>query len=356
MERRKTKQVRVGGIFIGGNAPVSVQGMAKVSSGDLPSLIRQVGAMVRAGAELVRIAVLRKEEAAAIAVLKTRFSVPLVADIHYDHRCALAAIAAGADKIRINPGNMKRAGLKSVVAACRERNVPLRIGINSGSIPIRGSLAKSMARAALESVRFFEDLDFFSLVLSLKTPHVGNTVAAYRAVADRCAYPLHLGVTEAGSGLAGEVKSVLGIGCLLQEGIGDTLRVSLTDSVVREILVGKEILQAAGLRRFSPEIISCPTCGRIQVDVIGMARKVKKGVERLARAHPAVNGLTIAVMGCSVNGPGEARQADIGIAGGRGKFALFERGDIVGTYPEDTILRILLKRIERLAEGKQADD
>jgi len=350
--RRRSRPVRVGGTVIGGSAPVSVQGMAKVPAGDVPALLRQAARMASAGAELIRVAVPTVADAAALAALKRRVWVPIVADVHYDHRIALAAIAAGADKIRINPGNMDRRGLREVAAAARERGVAVRIGVNSGSVRMRGSLADSMVVAALDSARFFEDAGVPALVLSLKTPSVAETLTCCRAVAAACDYPLHMGITEAGRGMLAEAKSVLGIGALLLEGIGDTIRVSLTGAPEREIRLGRAVLQAAGLRRFEPEIVSCPTCGRTAVDLSSVLAEVERSVGVLARRRPSAAGLTIAVMGCSVNGPGEARQADAGIAGGKGRFAVFRRGTVIRSVPEGRAVKALMDEITALTGGK----
>lgn len=355
MKRRKTRPVRVGGMVIGGKAPVSVQGMAKVSSSDRPRVTRQVASMVRAGAEIVRLAVLNETEAETIGILKKKFSVPLAADIHYNHRLALASLRQGADKIRINPGNISRPGLREIIKEAGSRDIPIRIGINSGSVKIKGSLVESVVASASDTVKFFEDCGFCSLVLSLKTPWVGATVACYEKMAELCDYPFHLGITEAGSGLLAETKSVLGIGLLLAQGIGDTLRVSLTGPPEEEIKLGRAILQALNLRTFQPEIISCPTCGRCQVNLKKVEQIVRRRVEELSRDFPAISKLKIAVMGCSVNGPGEARQADIGIAGGKKRFVLFQKGRILGTYPEAAIVQKLIGSLQTLGNNPRPD-
>jgi len=320
--------------------------MAKVPSSDIPALVRQVRRMTAAGAELVRIAVLSAEETRAIPALKKEFPVPVIADIHFNYRLALAALARGADKIRINPGNIAKPGLIQVIKAAAERSVPIRIGLNSGSVKLKGTLVDSMVLAASDMIKFFEDLGFTALVLSLKTPSVAETVACCRRLAGVSDYPFHLGITEAGRGYLAEAKSTLGIGCLLAEGIGDTIRVSLTEPPEKEIRQGRAILQALALRTFEPEIISCPTCGRTQVNLRAIEGDVRRRLAALARKNPSISRLKIAVMGCVVNGPGEAKQADLGIAGGKGKFALFQKGRVIGVYPERTIVSQLIRRIQ----------
>jgi len=344
--RRKTRKVKVGGMAIGGDAPVSVQGMAKVRTADIKSLLKETGRMVAAGAELVRVAVLDEDDVPAFKTLKEKIEIPVVADIHYSRKLALLAMEGGADKIRINPGNLSRQDIKETVRAAKNYGIPIRIGINSGSVDIKGSLSDSMVNSAMDSVKLFQDMDFHSIVLSLKTPSVPDTVACYRKISELCDYPLHLGVTEAGRGVIAESKSVLGTGILLFEGIGDTIRVSLTEPAYKEIETGKAILQSLGLRKFVPEIISCPTCGRVQVDIKAVLKRVEKGITKLHKRYPEAKHLKIAVMGCGVNGPGEAKQADIGIAGGGKKFALFKKGAIIGSYNEDVIVEKLIKETE----------
>jgi len=350
--RRITRQIRIGNIFIGGQAPVSVQGMTKVPTSDFTVLLRQVKALEKSGAELIRISILNQEEARLIPLLKKEMKVPLVADIHYSEKLALTALTAGADKIRINPGNIPKEKLRTFIREARTRAIAVRLGFNSGSLKWEGNLVRSMVQAACDSIKFFEDNDFHLLIISLKTPFVAETVECYRQLAEKCDYPFHLGITEAGRGKLAEVKSVLGIGNLLLEGIGDTIRVSLTESPQKEILLGQIILQAAGLRSFVPEIISCPGCGRCQVDLPGMEQVVRRLVMSLRKDFPGINRLKIAVMGCPVNGPGEARQADIGLAGGRKNFTLFRKGEVLGTYPEKEALHQLEKHLKSMVAGK----
>ncbi len=346
--RRKTRKIKVGGIYIGGNAPVSVQGMTKVRTADVKSALKEAGRMVNEGAELIRVAVLDQDDACALQKLKEKIPVPLVADIHYNHKLALLAIEKGVDKIRINPGNISRQGIKEIVRAVKDRGIPVRIGINSGSVEIKKSLAETMVGVAAENIRVFQSMDFQSIVLSLKTPSVQDTVDCYRKISGLCDYPLHLGITEAGRGALAESKSVLGIGILLSEGIGDTIRVSLTEPSWKEIKSGRAILQSLGIRKFEPEIISCPTCGRTQVDLFPVLKKVEREIRRLRERYPETVNMKFAVMGCGVNGPGEAKQADIGIAGGGKKFALFKKGVIIGTYNQDIIVEKLITATEDL--------
>jgi len=350
--RRKTRKVRVGGMFIGGDAPVSVQGMTKVHTSDVRNVLKETGRMIGEGAELVRMSVLDEDDAAALKRLKEKISIPLVADIHYSHRLALLAIENGADKIRINPGNISKQGIREIVRAAGDSGIPIRIGINSGSVNIKKSLAETMVGLAAENIGVFQSMDFHSIVLSLKTPSVLDTVACYRKVSRMCDYPLHLGITEAGRGMLAESKSILGIGILLSEGIGDTIRVSLTDPSWKEIKAGRAILQSLDIRKFGPEIISCPTCGRTQVDMFDILKKVEKEIRKLQKRYPETADIKIAVMGCGVNGPGEAKQADIGIAGGSGKFALFKKGVIIGTYNQDVIVEKLITATEDMLKGR----
>jgi len=350
--RRKTRKVRVGRVAIGGDSPVSVQGMTKVRTAHTGNLLREARRMVACGAEIVRVAVLDEEDAEGLKVLKGRISVPVVADIHYSRKLALLAMEKGADKIRLNPGNLSLRDMRETVMAAKDYGIPVRLGVNSGSVEIKGTLVDSMVNSAMDAVKLLQDMDFHSIVLSLKTPSVQDTVACYRRVSELCDYPLHLGVTEAGRGILAESKSILGTGILLFEGIGDTIRVSLTEPSCREIETGRAILQSLGLRNFGPEIISCPTCGRSEVDVNAVLRKVEEEMKKLARRYPAAIRLKVAVMGCSVNGPGEARQADTGIAGGKKKFALFKKGSIIGSYNENVIVRQLIRATEDILKNQ----
>ncbi|MCM8761770.1 MAG: flavodoxin-dependent (E)-4-hydroxy-3-methylbut-2-enyl-diphosphate synthase [Candidatus Omnitrophica bacterium] len=346
--RRKTRKIRVGNIYIGGDAPVSVQGMTKCSTADIKSLIPEAKRMVRAGAEIIRVSILDEEDISGLKAIKENISIPMVADIHYHKKLAILAMESGADKIRINPGNIKEKEIKEIVKVAKEKDIAIRIGVNSGSVKIKGALSDSMVDSALNTIKLFEDMDFYNIVISLKTPSVEETTTCYRKISQLVDYPLHLGVTEAGRGYLALSKSVLGIGVLLLEGIGDTIRVSLTEPSHKEIELGRSILQALGIRRFFPEIISCPTCGRVQVNLKGVLDRVEKGLKEMGRKYPGIKNLKIAVMGCSVNGPGEARQADIGIAGGKEKFVLFRKSIIIGSYPEKIIVEKLLTEVKKI--------
>jgi|LSQX01.3.fsa_nt_gb (E)-4-hydroxy-3-methylbut-2-enyl-diphosphate synthase len=343
--RKTTKKINIGNISIGGGSPITVQGMTKVPTSDIKNLLKEFKKMVSSGAEIIRIAILKQEDTDSIPILKKKFKVPIVADIHYIPEFAISSIRKGADKIRINPYNMEKKHLNNIIQESKDAGVPIRIGINSGSVKLKGSLADSLVSSALDTLKFFQDKDFNNIVLSLKTPQVKETITCYRKISEACDYPLHLGITEAGRGYLAESKSILGIGTLLLEGIGDTLRVSLSEPSYKEIEFGKAILQSAEIRRFETEIVSCPTCGRTQVALPSILTKVEAEVKRLKKDYPKIKELKIAVMGCSVNGPGEAKQADIGIAGGKGSFALFKKGTIIGTYKEEIIVSQLVKEI-----------
>ncbi len=345
--------MRVGPLTIGGGAPVSVQGMAKTDTRDAAATAAQVREMVAAGAQMVRLAVPDAEAARALGAIRDRLraegvDVPLVADIHFDHKLALEALRQGIDKLRLNPGNIGgRDKVRAVVEAARERGVPIRIGVNAGSLEkdlleAHGRTPRAMVESALRHARMLEDLDFRDIVISLKASDVPTMVAAYRLLADQVDYPLHLGVTEAGPGLAGTVKSAVGIGHLLALGIGDTIRVSITGDPVEEIRVGLEILYSLGLRRKTLEIVSCPTCGRIEIDLQRVVRQVQ---ERLAGLEKPVK---VAIMGCAVNGPGEAGDADVGLAGGRGVGMIYRRGRMVRKVSEDEMVEALVEEIRRL--------
>jgi len=341
-------------MVIGGGAPVSVQGMTKVRTADINRLLKEAKRMVDCGAEIIRSAVLDEEDAEALKVLKEKITVPVVADIHYSRNLAMLAMEKGADKIRINPGNISRQDIKATVKEAKKRGIPMRLGINSGSVAIKGSLTASMVKSASDAIKIFQDMDFHSIVLSLKTPSVRDTVECYRRISELYDYPLHLGITEAGRGALAESKSILGIGMLLSEGIGDTIRVSLTEPPWKEIEAGRAILQSLEIRKFAPEIISCPTCGRTQVDLNGILKKVESEMKKLAKLYPAAKNLKVAVMGCSVNGPGEARQADIGIAGGKKKFALFKKGGIIGSYNQEVIVEKLITSVADILKNQKS--
>ena len=346
--RENTRQIKVGGVPVGGGAAVSVQSMCNVHTQDLPTVTAQIRALRAAGCDIVRVAVPDMDAARAISAIKEAVpDVPLVADIHFDYRLALECAARGIDKIRINPGNIGGADKVAAVAkACVERHVPIRIGVNGGSLekPLLEKYGHPTAEAIVESaaghIRLLNDCGFDDICLSLKSSSVPLTVAAYRLAAETFPYPLHLGVTETGTAYNGVVRSAVGIGALLMEGIGDTVRVSLTADPVEEVRAGLAILRAAGLRRGGVRLVSCPTCGRTEIDLISLAHEVE---ERLQNVKADI---TVAVMGCVVNGPGEAREADYGVAGGRGCGLLFKKGEIVRRLPENELCSALLELIE----------
>ena len=353
--RRKTTPIRVGNITVGGDSPVSVQSMTNTDTHDLEATYRQVSALADAGCDIVRITAPDLESVDTFRALKARgVATPIVADIHFDYKIAVA-VAPFVDKIRINPGNIGgKDKIREVVKACREYSLPIRIGVNSGSLE-RDILAKhgaptpeALVESALYHASLLEELDFHDIAISVKASSTANMIAANRALAARCSYPLHLGVTEAGFGTSAIVKSSIGIGTLLSEGIGDTVRVSLTDDPLREIDAAREILRATGLYTGEMNIVSCPTCGRTKIDLISLVsdfeRRVKaEGLDR--------ESITVALMGCAVNGPGEAREADIGIAGGIGEGLLFRRGEIVCKIPEDKLIDRLIEEIKTM-KGK----
>ena len=342
-----TKQIIVGGVAVGGGAPVSIQSMCNTDTRDPAATLAQIKALAAAGCEIVRVAVPDRAAAEAIEAIKKDCPIPLVADIHFDWRLAVAAAERGADKIRVNPGNIGGPeNVKKVVDACRERGLPIRIGVNGGSLekPLLekygGPTPEAMLESARGHVRLLNDWGFDDICVSLKASNVPDTVAAYRLASEALPYPLHIGVTEAGGGEPAVIKSAAGIGALLLDGIGDTLRVSLTGDPVREVEVARELLRAVGLRREGVELVSCPTCGRTEVDLERVLEQVREGLKDCKRT------LRVAVMGCVVNGPGEARGADYGVAGGKGKGVLFRRGEIVGTVPEAELASALLRLIE----------
>jgi (E)-4-hydroxy-3-methylbut-2-enyl-diphosphate synthase len=346
MTRRISKQLRIGKVTIGGDGPVVVQSMTKTDTRDIPATINQIEELEDSGCEIVRVAVPDKEAAESLATIKKSVSLPLIADIHFDYRLALAALQAGVDGLRLNPGNMgDKEQIARVVTAAKERDVPIRIGVNAGSLPAnfqpKAPLARRMVRMALEQIRLMESLDFDLIKVSLKAFDVPTTIEAYQMIADRIPYPLHLGVTEAGLFRTGAIRSAIGIGILLYQGIGDTIRVSLTAHPCEEVSVAYEILKSLGLRQRGPTLVSCPSCGRAEVDIIALAEAMSKRLGKLS------NPIKVAVMGCVVNGPGEAKDADVGIACGKGKGAIFRRGKVVGTVSEDNLLEALMAEIEK---------
>jgi (E)-4-hydroxy-3-methylbut-2-enyl-diphosphate synthase len=344
--RRTTRQVLVGGVPIGGGAPISVQSMTNTDTRDAAATIQQIRALERAGCEIVRVAVPDEEAARALPAIKKAISIPLVADIHFSARLALRAIEADVDKLRINPGNIgAREKVERVVRAAKERGIPIRVGVNAGSLEkdllrkYGSPSAEALVESALGHVTILEGLGFEDIVLSLKSSDVPLSIAAYRQISEKAPYPLHVGITEAGTIRTGTIRSATGIGAILSEGIGDTIRVSLTADPVEEIHVGFEILKALELRRRGPVIISCPTCGRTEINLIPLAEKVERALREVKQP------LKVAVMGCVVNGPGEAKEADFGIAGGRGMGVVFRRGEIVRKVKEEELLEALLGEI-----------
>jgi (E)-4-hydroxy-3-methylbut-2-enyl-diphosphate synthase len=349
IKRKKTRKVWVGKVPIGGGAPISVQSMTKTDTRDVTATVRQIKRLDDAGCEIIRVAVPDMEAALALPKIKKKIKIPLVADVHFDYKLALKAIEAGVDKLRINPGNIGAEWkVKEIVKAAKMRKIPIRVGVNAGSLPhdllakYKKPTAPALVQAALRQVRILEDLNFRDIVISLKAFDVPMTVEAYRLVSKKTNYPLHLGITEAGLPLSGSVRSALGIGLLLAESIGDTIRVSLTGDPVEEVKVGYEILKSLNLREHGPTIISCPTCGRCEIDLISLTKKVES---KLKNVHAP---LKIAVMGCVVNGPGEARDADLGIAGGKGYGLLFRKGKEIGKVKEKELLKALVEMVHDL--------
>lgn len=345
---RKSKAIRVGGLTLGGGAPILIQSMCNTHTQDVSATVAQIRALEEAGCQIVRLAVPDREAARAIRAIKAQVNVPLVADIHFDHRLALEAVEAGADKIRINPGNIgDRDKIRAVADACRGAGIPIRVGVNSGSIDADlreryGVTPEALCRSALRNIAALEDCGFTDICVSLKMSDVFSTIRAYRRMAEECTYPLHLGVTEAGGEYMGTLRSAAAFGALLCDGIGDTLRVSLTADPVKEVRAARDILRALDLHTQGARIVSCPTCGRTQIDLIPLAEEVER------RLAPLKTRLTVAVMGCVVNGPGEAREADIGIAGGRGEGVIIRKGEILCKVPEDQLLPRLLAEIEEM--------
>jgi (E)-4-hydroxy-3-methylbut-2-enyl-diphosphate synthase len=357
--RRISRAVRVGDVTIGGGAPVVVQGMTKTDTRDVAATVAQIRSMAEAGAQVVRVAVPNRQAAEALPAIRRQSPVPLVADIHFDYRLALAALQAGVDKLRLNPGNIGDAErVRQVVRAAKERGVPIRIGVNAGSLekPLLQRYghptAEAMVESAMRHLRILWDLDFFDVVVSLKASTVPLMVQAYRLLAEQTDVPLHLGVTEAGTAFSGTVKSAIGIGALLLDGIGDTIRVSLAAPPEEEIRVAREILRDLGLLSEGVNIVACPTCGRLQYDMQPVVDAVEKALSRVKEP------IRVAIMGCAVNGPGEAREADVGIAGGKGGGLLFRRGQVVGRVEEKDLVDTLLREVMALVEERrgQAED
>ena len=350
MKRDETRRVRIGNRVIGGGNPILIQSMCNTKTENVRETVEQILALERAGCEIIRAAVPTPEAAKALGEIKKQIHIPLVADIHFNYRLAIAAMENGADKIRINPGNIgSRERVKAVVDCARERGIPIRVGVNGGSLEksllakYGGVTAEGLVESALEQVAVIEDLGYDNLVISIKSSDVLMCVKAHELIARRTDYPLHVGITEAGTVTAGNIKSAIGLALILNQGIGDTIRVSLTGDPVEEVKSAKLILKTLGLRKGGIEVVSCPTCGRTCIDLIGLAGKV----EKLAAEFDDLD-LKLAVMGCVVNGPGEAREADLGIAGGVGEGLLFRKGEILRKVPEDELLDALRKELEAL--------
>ncbi|MCY1713216.1 flavodoxin-dependent (E)-4-hydroxy-3-methylbut-2-enyl-diphosphate synthase [Caproiciproducens galactitolivorans] len=346
---KKTRKIYAGGLPIGGGSTISVQSMLNVPSTDVEGSVKQAVELEKAGCDMIRAAIPNIEAIPLIPAIKSAVKIPLVADIHFDYRLALEAVAAGIDKIRINPGNIGSDDhVKAVADACRSKNIPIRIGVNSGSLE-KEILAKygsptpqALVESALYHASLLEKFDFQDIVISMKSSDVDTTIRAYELASEKCDYPLHLGVTEAGTERMGIIKSAIGIGSLLQRGIGDTIRVSLTADPVKEVAAGLDILKALNLRQEGVQFVSCPTCGRTRIDLIGIANEVEKRLQGCRKP------IKVAVMGCAVNGPGEAREADIGIAGGNGEGLLFKKGQIIRKVPENELIDCLMQEIDKM--------
>lgn len=347
--REQTKVIQIGNCPIGGGSPVAIQSMTNTKTEDVQATVSQILELEEAGCDIIRCAVPTMEAAGALAEIKKQIHIPLVADIHFDYRLAIAAIENGADKIRINPGNIGSAErIRAVVDAAKERSIPIRVGVNSGSLEKEiiekyGEVtAEGLVESALAQVRLIEEMGYDNLVISIKSSDVMMCIKAHELIAKQTKYPLHVGVTESGSLLAGNIKSAIGLGNILYQGIGDTIRVSLTGPPVEEVRSAKLILKTLGLRRGGVTVVSCPTCGRTQIDLIGLAAKVEKLVEKMDLT------IKVAVMGCVVNGPGEAREADLGIAGGKGEGLLIRKGEVIRKVPEENLLDALKEELDKL--------
>lgn len=349
MNRKKTRVIKVGNVLIGGDNPIAVQSMTNTRTKDIDKTVKQILELEEAGCDIIRSAISDFEDAKAIEEIKRQINIPIIADIQYDYKLALESIKYGVDGLRINPGNIGSLDkVKEVVNACKNNNISIRIGVNSGSIKQEfldqygGVNEKSMVYSALEQVELLESLDFFDIKISLKASNVSLTIKSYEMISSLCDYPLHLGITEAGPSWRGTIKSSVGIGSLLNMGIGDTIRISLTSDPVEEIKVGREILNSLDLLKEGIELISCPTCGRTNIDLIKIVNQAEKRLEGIKK-H-----IKVAIMGCAVNGPGEAKEADIGIAGGNGEGLIFAKGKIIKKVPEEDLLDELILQIEKL--------
>lgn len=349
INRRKTREVQIGNVKIGGDNPVAIQSMCNTKTADIEATIAQIKELEAVGCEIIRVAVPDIAAAEAISKIKEQINIPLVADIHFDYRLALKAIESGVDKLRINPGNIgSEDRIKAVVDAAKAKSIPIRIGVNSGSLE-KDILQKygavtpqGLVDSALRHVKILEKYDFHDIVISIKASNVPFTIEAYTLLSQAVDYPLHLGITESGTEWTGSIKSAVGIGSILSMGIGDTIRVSLTGNCTQEVITAKEILKSLELRKFGINFVSCPTCGRTQIDLIGLANKVEKKCKNIDKD------IKVAVMGCAVNGPGEAREADIGVAGGNGYGLIFKKGEILRKLPENELLDALMEEIDKL--------
>lgn len=351
MERRVTKEIRIGNKVIGGNNPILIQSMTNTKTEDVETTVAQIEKLEKAGCDIIRCAVPTMEAAKALGEIKSRVNIPVVADIHFDYRLAISAIESGADKIRINPGNIgSKERIQAVVDAAKERNIPIRVGVNSGSLEkelvekYHGVTAEGIVESAMDKVRMIEDLGYDNLVVSIKSSDVLMCVKAHELISKEIDYPLHVGITESGTITSGNIKSAIGLGLILHQGIGDTIRVSLTGDPVEEIKSAKLILRTLGLRQGGIEVVSCPTCGRTQIDLISLANQV----EQVVADYPL--NIKVAVMGCVVNGPGEAKEADLGVAGGIGEGLLIKHGEVIRKVPEEQLLDALRFELEHWSE------
>lgn len=351
--RKKTKRIRIGTVCIGDNLPIAIQSMTNTHTQDVKGTVEQIKALEEAGCQIIRVAVPDMEAAAAISEIKKRINIPLVADIHFDYRLAIEAIKNGVDKIRINPGNIGNIDrVRKVVETAKEYDIPIRVGVNSGSVEREllakygGPTADALVESAINKVRLLEDMNYDNIVISIKSSDVLLSIDSYIKISQQTDYPLHLGITEAGTKYAGTVKSAVGLGTLLYMGIGDTIRVSLTDDPIEEISAAREILKSLKLIDGGIEIISCPTCGRTQVKLIEIAEQLEKAVKGIKTKRP----IKVAVMGCAVNGPGEAREADVGIAGGKGEFLLFVKGEVVKKISQENAIEELINFLKQMEE------
>ena len=355
MDRTQTKKIMVGNVQIGGQNKVSIQSMCNTKTKDVKATVEQILELEKAGCEIIRVACLDLEDAKAIKEIKKQIHIPIVADIHFDYKIALEAIKAGVDKVRINPGNIgSEDKVRAVVEACKEKHIPIRIGVNGGSLEkdllekYGGKpTAKAMVESAKRHIDILEKLDFYDICLSLKASDLDLCIEAYEEASKTFPYPLHIGITEAGTEFSGTIKSSIGLGVLLREGIGDTLRVSLSDDPIKEIKVAKEILKDCKLYKKSPTLVACPTCGRTQIDLIPIAKEIEAFLQNIE------SDITVAVMGCVVNGPGEARNADVGVAGGVGEGVLFKKGQVIKKVPQEELVEVLENEILNIIKEKE---